>query len=122
MSRITDLYYSRDHLSSTCILLPHSTYFIRQFLVFVLFVGYCFGEILCIRDSYVYQKGVLCFLIHEGYVRSVKLHCFVRKYAAVPVQLKIVILQYTGWCVLIVWTFVFNQISCFCQFLMYNFG
>jgi hypothetical protein len=45
-----------------CILLPRSTYFIRQFLVFVLFVGYCFGEIMCIWDSYVYQEGVLCFL------------------------------------------------------------
>jgi len=29
-------------------LLPHSTYFIRQFLVLVLFVGYCFGEIVYI--------------------------------------------------------------------------
>ena len=77
---------------------------------------------MCIRDSYVYQKRVLCFLIHEGYVRSVKQYCFVRKYAAVPVQLKIVILQYTGWCVVIVWTFVFNQVSCFCQFLMDDFG
>ena len=36
-----------------------------QFLVFVLFSGYCFGEIIFIWDSYVYQKGVLCFLIHE---------------------------------------------------------
>jgi len=42
-------------------LLPHSAYFIRQFLVLVLFVGYCFGEIMCIWDSYVYQKGVLFF-------------------------------------------------------------
>jgi hypothetical protein len=33
-----------------------------QFLVFVLSVGYCFVEIMCIWDSYVYQKGVLCFL------------------------------------------------------------
>ena len=31
-----------------CLLLPHSTYFIRQFLVLGLFVGYCFGEIMCI--------------------------------------------------------------------------
>ena len=29
-------------------------------------------------------------------VRSVKQYCFVRKYAAVPVKLKIVSLQYTG--------------------------
>ena len=51
-------------------------------LVLVLFVGYCFGEIMCIWDSYVYQKGVLCFLIHKSYVRSIKRYCFVRKYAA----------------------------------------
>jgi len=56
----------------SCVLLPHSTYFIRQFLVFVLFIGYCFGGIMCIWDSYVYQKGVLCFLIDECYIRSVK--------------------------------------------------
>ena len=43
------------------VLLPHSTYFIRQFLVFVLFIGYCFVEIMCIRDSCVYRKGILCF-------------------------------------------------------------
>ena len=36
------------------LLLPHSTYFIRQFLVFVLFIGYCFSEIMCILDSYYY--------------------------------------------------------------------
>ena len=76
---------------------------------------------MCIRDSYVYRKGVLRFLVHEGYVRSVKQYCFVRKYAAVPVQLEIVILQYTGRCVLIVWAFVYNKVSCFCQFLMNNF-
>ena len=23
---------------------------------------FCFGEVMCIWDSYVYQKGVLCFL------------------------------------------------------------
>jgi len=27
---------------------------------------------MCIWDSYVYQKGVLCFLIDECYIRSVK--------------------------------------------------
>ena len=26
---------------------------------------------MCIWDSYVYQKGVLCFLIHKSYVRSI---------------------------------------------------
>jgi len=46
-----------------CLLLPHSTYLIRQFLVFVLFVGYCFGEIMCIWDSYVYQKGGFFLLL-----------------------------------------------------------
>jgi hypothetical protein len=60
---------------------------------------------MCIWDSYVYQKGVLCFPIHECYIRSVKRYCFVRKYAAVPVQLEIVILQYIGWCVLIIRAF-----------------
>jgi len=43
-----------DHLC--CVLLPHSTYFIRQFLVLVLYVGYCFGEIMCVRDSYGYHR------------------------------------------------------------------
>jgi len=32
---------------------------------------YCFGEIMCIWDSYVYQKGFLCFLIDQCYMRSV---------------------------------------------------
>jgi hypothetical protein len=45
-----------------------------------LFFGYYFAEIVCVRDSYVYQKGVLCCLIHESYVRSVGRYCFVRYY------------------------------------------
>ena len=57
---------------------------------------------MCIWDSYVYQKGVLRFLIHKSYVRSIVKYCFVRKYAAIPVQLEIFILQYVGWCVLII--------------------
>ena len=77
---------------------------------------------MCIWDSYVYQEGVLCFLIDECYIRSVKRYCFVRQYAAVPVQLEIVILQYIDWCVLIIRAFLFNQLSYFCQFLMDNFG
>ena len=89
---------------------------------FVWFVGCCFGEIMCIWDSYVYQNGVLCFPIHKSYVRSIIRYCFVRKYAAIPVQLEIFILQYIGWCVLIIWTFIFNQFGCFFQFLMDNFG
>ena len=83
--------------------------FPSSFLVLVLFVDYCFGEIMCIRDSYVYQKGVLCFLIHKRFVRSIKRYCFVRQYAAIPVELEIFILQYTGWRVLIIWTFIVNQ-------------
>ena len=68
------------------------------------------------------SKGVLCFLIHKSYVRSIKRYCFVRNYAAIPVQLEIFILQYTGWHVRIIWTFIINQFSCFCQFLMDNSG
>ena len=73
---------------------------------------------MCIWHSYVYQKSVLCFLFRKSYVRSIKRYCFVRKYAAIPVQLEIFILRYTGWCVLIKWTFILNQFSCFCQFLL----
>jgi len=76
---------------------------------------------MCIWGSYVYQNGVLCFLIHKSYVRSNKIYCFVRKYAAIPVQFEIFILQYIGWCVLIIWIFIVNQFSSFCQFLMGNF-
>ena len=84
-------------------------YFIRQFLVFTLFISCCFSEIMCIRGSYVYQISglffcfVFCFF-HESYVRSVSRYCFIRNYAAVPVQPEAVILQYISWCVLIVWT------------------
>jgi hypothetical protein len=65
------------------------------------------------------KKVCFVFFIHETYVRSIRGYCFVRNYAAIPVQLEIVI----GWCVslLIVRTFVFNQFSCFCQFLMGSF-
>ena len=42
-----------------------------------------FGTAMSIRKVFFF------FLIHEGYVRSVKQYCFVRKYAAVPVQLKL---------------------------------
>ena len=44
---------------------------------------------------------------------------FVRKYAVIPVQLEIFILQYIGWCVLVIWTFIVNQLGCFCQFYYY---
>jgi len=43
---------------------------------------------------------------------------FVRKYAAIPVQLEIFILQYIGWCVLVIRSFILNQFGCFCHFLM----
>ena len=43
-------------------------------------------------------------------------------YAAIPIDLEIFILQYIGWRVLIIWTFIFSQFGCFCQFLMGNFG
>jgi hypothetical protein len=35
----------------------------RQFLVIVSFIGYCFGEIMCTWDSYVYQKGVVVVVV-----------------------------------------------------------
>jgi len=40
-----------------------STYFIRQFLVLVLLVGFCFDGIMCVWDSYVYPKLLLLFII-----------------------------------------------------------
>jgi hypothetical protein len=64
----------RDHLS--CVLLPHSTFFILRFLEFVLFIGYCFGEIMCIWDSYVYQKVFFVFLmmnVTSGRLKSIVL-------------------------------------------------
>jgi hypothetical protein len=64
---------------------------------------------MCIGDSYVYQKGVLCFLIHKSYVRSIERYCFVRKYAAIPVLLEILILQYIGRRVLIIWTSIVDK-------------
>ena len=75
---------------------------------------------MCIGGSNVYQIGGLCFFIRESYVRSVIKYCFIRNYAAIPVQLEVVVLQYISWCVPIIWNFVFNQFSCFCQFLVDN--
>jgi len=96
--------------------MAHISFAISGYLFF--FVGYCFGEIMCIWDSCVYRNGVLCFLIHKSYIRSIKKYCFVRKYAAIPVQLEIFILQYIGWCLFIIWAFILNQFGCFCQFLV----
>jgi hypothetical protein len=64
-----------------------------------------FGTAMSIRKVFfvlLFMKVISVLL--RGY-------CFVCKYAAIPVQLEIVILQYIGWCVLIVWTFVFNQFN-----------
>ena len=58
---------------------------------------------MCIVDSYVYQKDVLCIFIYESYVTSVRRYYFVRNYAAIPVQLEIVVLQYTSRCVPTEW-------------------
>ena len=77
-----------------------------------------FWTAMCILDSCVYQIGDLWFINGESYVRSVSRYCFIRNYAAIPVQLEVVVLQYINWCVPIVWTFVFNQFSCFCQFII----
>ena len=72
-------------------------------------------------------SGQLClsnrwslFFILESYVRSFSRYCFIRNYASIPVQLEVVVLQYISLCVPIVWTLVFNQYSCFCQFLVDN--
>ena len=73
----------------------------------------CLGQ-LCL------SKSCSSFCLFMRVVRSVRRYFFVLNYAAVPVQLEIVNLRYIGWCVLIVWTSVFNQFSCFCQFLMGN--
>ena len=72
-----------------------------------------YAEQLCLSS-----RGSLFFFINESYVRSVSRYCFIRNYAAIPVQLEVVFLQYVSWCVLIAWTFVCNHSSCFCQFLM----
>ena len=48
----------------------HSTYFIRQFLVIVPFVGYYFGKIVCIGDNYVYQNIVI--IVQGKYVHTVR--------------------------------------------------
>jgi len=102
-----------------CFHIAHISFTISWYLfclsVIVLARLCVFGTAMSIRNVF------FAFFIHESYVKSVRRYCFVRNYAAVPVQLEIVILQYNGRCVLTVWTFVFNQFSCFCQFLMDNF-
>jgi len=62
---------------------------------------------MCIRDSYVYQKGILYFLIYKSYARSIKSYCFVCKYAVIPVEIEIYILQYIILLLLLVLWFIF---------------
>jgi hypothetical protein len=68
------------------------------------------------------KKVFFVYLFVKVMSGRLKAIVFFRNYAAVPIQLKIVILQNNGWCVLVVWAFVFSHFSCFCQFLMDNFG
>ena len=89
-----------------------SSWYLFCLLVTVLARLCVFGTAMSIKE------GFLCFLIHKSYVRSNKMYCFVRKYAAIPVQLEIFILQYIGRYVPIIWTFTVNQFSCFCQLLL----
>ena len=63
-------------------------------------------ERLRVFGTAMYNKKVFFFFIHKSYVRSIIRHYFVRKYAANPVQLEIFILQYFGWYVLIILTFI----------------
>ena len=91
-----------------------SSWYLLRFSVIVL-------ARLCVRYSYVYQISGLCFFIPESYVRSVSRYCFITNYAAIPVQLEVVVLRYISWCVPKIWTFVCNHFSCFCQFLVNNF-
>jgi hypothetical protein len=75
-----------------CFLIAHISFASSWYLLCLSVFVFC--KIMCVRDSCVYQRSVLCFLIHESYVRSVRRYRFVRNYAAVPVQLEVVILQY----------------------------
>ena len=65
---------------------------------------------LCVFGTAMSIKKVFfVFLFIKVIFRSIKRYCFVRKYAAIPVQFESFILQYTGWCVLIIWTFIINN-------------
>ena len=65
---------------------------------------------MCIWGSYVYQKGVLCFLIHKSYVRPIE---------SIVLSISMLRLQYTAWCVLIIRTFIFNEFGCFYYYYYY---
>jgi len=78
---------------------------------------------LCVFGTAVSIKMVFfVFLFIKVMSGQLKGTVLSAKYAEIPVQLEIFILQYIGWCVLIIWTFTVNQFGCFCQFLMDNFG
>jgi len=88
-------------------------------LVLVLFVGYCFGEICVFVTAMSIRKVFFVFLsikVMSGRLKGI--FFFVRQCAAIPVQLEIFILQYNGWRVLIIWTFIVNQFGCLCQLLL----
>jgi len=51
-----------------CFHIAQIVYFIHQFLVLVLFVGCCFGEIMCIWDRYVYQKVFWILLLFFSFI------------------------------------------------------
>jgi ABC-type multidrug transport system permease subunit len=69
-----------------------------------MFFGYYFGEIMCVGTAMSIRKVFFVVLFMK--VMSVQLEGIV-----LSVQLEVVILQYIGWCVLVVWTFAFNQFS-----------
>ena len=77
---------------------------------------------LCVFGTAMSIKKAFFIFLFMKVVRSIKRYCIVRKYDAIPVQFEIFILQYIGWCVLIMWTFIFNHFGCFCQFLIDKFG
>jgi len=102
--------------------LPHSTYFIRHFLVFFLFVGYRAGEIMCIRDSYVYKKVFFVFLFMK--VMSGRLNSIVLSVNTLRFQYSLKL----SFCSTLAGVYLYNRLlssiksACFCQFLMDDFG
>ena len=78
---------------------------------------------LCLFGTAMYIKKVFFVFLHvkvmSGRLKGIVLSVSMLRFQYSP---EIFILQYIGWNVLIIWTFVFNQFRCFCQFLMENFG
>jgi len=72
-----------------------SSWYLFCFTVIVLARLRVFGAAMSIK------KVFFVFLFLKFMAGRLKI-IFVRKYAAIPVQLEIYILQYTGWCVLII--------------------